>query len=92
MGKFEVTKMGERGQVVIPQEFRKQLNLQAGEKFIVVASGDTLLLKRLIAPSEQEFRRMLEKAHIHASRHGLTGADAKAALRKARNEKSRLGH
>ncbi len=86
MDGFEVTKMGERGQVVIPQEFRKRMGLQRGEKFIVVSKGDALLLKRLIAPSLQEFEFMLGKAHTHASRHGIRESDAAGALKRSREK------
>ena len=44
---FEVAKLGERGQVVIPQEFRETMNLQKGDKFIVIEHGDTLIFKRI---------------------------------------------
>ncbi len=86
MDGFEVTKMGERGQVVIPQEFRKRMGLQRGEKFIVVSEGDVLLFKRLSAPSLQDFELMLGKAHAHSARHGITESDAAEALRKARKK------
>jgi AbrB family looped-hinge helix DNA binding protein len=44
---IEVAKVGERGQIVIPQEFREQLHIQKGEKFIVVKSGNKLILQQM---------------------------------------------
>ncbi len=86
MDGFEVTKMGERGQVVIPQEFRKRMGLHRGEKFIVVSEGDALLFKRLSAPSLQEFEFMLGKAHAHAARHRIRESDTAGAIKKAREK------
>ena len=87
MDKFEVTKLGERGQIVIPQEFRKSMDLRPGEKFIVVEMGDTLMFKRLQAPSMEEFNKMLAKSHQHAKKHGLTEKDMWDAIKRARTKK-----
>jgi len=87
MDGFEVTKMGERGQVVIPQEFRKRMKLSAGEKFVVIAHDDTLILKRLIAPSLKDFEFMLGKAHSHARKHGITESEMQNAIGKVRKKK-----
>lgn len=87
MEQFEVTKLGERGQIVIPQEFRKSMGLQRGEKFVVVSRSGMLILKRLKAPSIEEFEVMLRKGHSHAKKHGLTPKDLAEAIRKARARK-----
>lgn len=42
---IEITKLGERGQVVIPQEIRNQLHLKKGEKFLVVKSNNKIILE-----------------------------------------------
>jgi len=84
METFEVTKLGERGQIVIPQEFRKSLDLQTGEKFIVMMHGDTLTFKRLKAPSLAEFEKMLAKSRAHAKKYKITEKDVNIAIQKAR--------
>ena len=86
-GELEVTRLGERGQVVIPQEFRKSMGLHGGEKFIVLGSGDTLLLKRIKVPTIADFEGMLRKAHAHARKHRLTEKHLEEAIRKARAKK-----
>ena len=53
---FEVTKMGERGQIVVPKGFREDMRLKAGEKFIVIKQGDALLLKKMEPPNLQRLR------------------------------------
>ena len=81
---FEITKIGERGQVVIPQTFREEMDLHTGDKFMVLQRGDTLVLKRLRAPSREDFEKMLTKAHEHAKKHNLTEEDMWDAIKKAR--------
>ena len=81
---FEITKIGERGQVVIPQMFREKLSVHKGDKFMVLQRGDTLVLKRLRAPSKEDFEKMLRKAHEHAKKHKLTEEDLWRAIEKAR--------
>jgi AbrB family looped-hinge helix DNA binding protein len=81
---FEVTKLGERGQVVIPQEFRKSMGLHQGEKFIVMERGDTLILKRLKAPTTEDFEVMLEKGRAHAKKQNIAQKDVAESIKKAR--------
>jgi len=84
---FEVTKLGERGQVVIPQEFRVHMGLKSGDKFIVIERGDTLMFKRLRAPSIEEFDAMIKKGHERAKKLGLTEKDLEEARKRSRTKK-----
>ncbi len=84
MEHFEVTKLGERGQIVIPQEFRKNMNLHTGEKFMVIGKDDTLIFKRITAPTIEYFDAMIAKGHQHAKKHKLTEKDLDEALKRAR--------
>ncbi|MFH1181616.1 MAG: AbrB/MazE/SpoVT family DNA-binding domain-containing protein [Candidatus Woesearchaeota archaeon] len=84
---FEVTKLGERGQVVIPLEFRKSMGLRGGDKFIVLGQGDTLLLRKLRAPTMEEFEEMLKEGQAFAKKHHLAEKDVEDAIKKARAAK-----
>ena len=42
---FEISKITERGQVTIPQEFRKELNLKTGEKILFIKEKEKLILE-----------------------------------------------
>lgn len=84
---FEVTRLGERGQIVIPQIFREHLRLKKGEKFIVVEQGGTILLKRLTPPTKDEFEELLRKTHEHARKHGITRKDVEEAIKAVRAKK-----
>ena len=81
---FEVAKIGERGQVVIPQSFRSEMGIHKGEKFMIIRRGDLLVFKRVHTPSMEEFDKMLKKGHAHAEKHRLKPRDAEEALRNAR--------
>lgn len=61
---FEITKIGERGQVVIPQQFRKEMNIHTGDKFMVVHKENTIILERLKASemSWEEVTKPLREA------------------------------
>lgn len=85
--KFEITTLGERGQIVIPLELRERLNLGKGEKFMIVESGEVIILKRLTAPSEKEFNELLKKAKEHAKKETLTEKDLIDAIEKTRRKK-----
>ena len=83
---FEVTRLGERGQIVIPQVFREHLKLEKGEKFIVVEQGDSIVLRRLKAPTKTEFEELMKKTHEFAKKHRLTEKDMWDAIRKTRSK------
>lgn len=48
----ETTKLSARGQLVIPREIRERLNLTAGNRFFVVASGDAIVLQKVDSIAE----------------------------------------
>ena len=84
---FEVTKLGERGQVVIPQEFRKSMGLHIGDKFVVIERGDMLILKRIKAPTIEDFDVMIKKGHERAKKLRLTEKDLEDARKRSRTKK-----
>ncbi len=44
MAQIDITKMSSKGQVVIPQELRKDIN--DGDKLVVIRNDDQIILKR----------------------------------------------
>ena len=49
------TKLSSKGQIVIPEIIRKQLQLKTGAQFVVVADKDVVILKNITPPSMKEF-------------------------------------
>lgn len=81
---FEFTSLGERGQIVIPQVFRENLNLKKGEKFMVVEQEGTIILKRITPPTKAEFKELLRKTRAHAKKNNLTEKDLQDAINSAK--------
>lgn len=84
---FTTIKMTSSGQVIIPEEIRKQLKLKEGVKFIVLYHGDTVILKVISEPSKEEFKEMLDQAASDARRAGLKKSDVTAAIKRVRRSK-----
>lgn len=56
------TKLSSKGQVVIPEEIRSRLGLEAGAQFVVVGDGDVVVLQTIETPSMSRFRGVVSKA------------------------------
>lgn len=93
MVEVELTKMSSRGQIVIPQDIREEMNLKEGEAFAVTGSGDTLLLKRVKTPSREEILANMEKLVKEggkvAKKLGIKEKDVPKLIHKARGIKER---
>jgi AbrB family looped-hinge helix DNA binding protein len=84
MEKFATTKMTSKGQVVIPEDIRKQLRLKAGARFVVIGRKDVVILKEIAAPSMKEFDSLILEARRSAKRAGLKKSDIGKVVRKSR--------
>lgn len=87
MANISTTKMSSKGQVVIPENIRRQLNLKAGTQFIVVGDKDVVILKNISPPSLDEFDDLIAKARKKAKEAGIKKSDIKDAILKARGKK-----
>ena len=61
METLEITSLSTKGQVVIPRNIRNQLNLDTGDKLIVVCDGSNILLKPILSPNLSEFKALVEE-------------------------------
>mgnify|MGYP001768093565 CR=1 FL=1 len=86
MDNLATTRMSSKGQVVIPEAIRKQLNLKEGSQFIVVGEGDVVILKAISAPDLESFDALIQKARQQAEASGLKRADIADAVTKARGK------
>jgi len=76
--------MSSKGQIVIPEDIRKQLHLKEGDQFVVFGQGDAVILKTITPPSLEEFKNLLKEVRTSAKKAGLTKSDVKAAIKKIR--------
>ncbi|MBS3906748.1 MAG: AbrB/MazE/SpoVT family DNA-binding domain-containing protein [Syntrophaceae bacterium] len=87
MSTLTTTRMSSKGQVVIPEEIRDRLGLQAGAQFVVVGDRDVVILKAISTPSMKEFDNLIAQARQQARKSGLKRSDVEAAVAKVRTRK-----
>ena len=87
MDTLATTRMSSKGQVVIPESIRKQLNLKEGAQFLVVGDADVVILKVVLPPNMTEFDALIKQARKQAKAAGLKPTDIISAVAKARDRK-----
>jgi len=75
------TKIGEKGQLTVPKQFREELGLGTGAPFAVLRLGDGLIL----LPEQQRFQHLCERVSSALSSSGLSPDDVLRTLPEARN-------
>ena len=85
MEKVEVTRLSSKGQVVLPQGIRHKLNLEDGDRFVVIANGDTVVLKKLEMPSLAGAQALLYKSRAYAKKAKLSSKSLKGTIQKVRS-------
>lgn len=87
MENLATTRMSSKGQIVIPETIRRQLNLQAGAQFIVVGGDDVVILKAITMPDMDAFDDLIQQARQQAKATGLKRSDVTKAIARARSKK-----
>ena len=77
---LSVTRIGEKGQLTVPQQFRRDLGLRAGAPFAVLRLGDGLILW----PQQQRFEQLCQQVSARLTAAGLTRQQMLATLSTAR--------
>lgn len=75
------TKIGEKGQLTVPKQFREDLGLGNGAPFAVLRLGDGLIL----LPEQRRFEQLCEQVSANLTGAGLAFDDLLATLPEARN-------
>src|SRR5258708_32907032 len=75
------TKIGEKGQLTVPRQFRQALGLGTGAPFAVLRLGDGLIL----VPEQQRFERLCQEISSILTSAGVTREDVLATLPEARD-------
>ena len=71
----QITTTSPKGQVVIPQEIRKQMKLEVGTKFAVYGRGDTIIFKRVELPTARDFEKLAKFGRVFAKGKGIKEKD-----------------
>lgn len=83
---ISTTRLSSKGQVVIPEDVRKDLGLEPGAQFVVMGEGDVVILKRIEAPDRREFLALAAKVRRQARRAGIKRSDVKEAVKSVRRD------
>jgi AbrB family looped-hinge helix DNA binding protein len=75
------TKIGEKGQLTVPKQFRQDLGLGTGAPFAVLRLGDGLIL----VPEQRRFEHLCQAVSSKLTATGLAPEDLIATLPEARN-------
>ncbi len=86
MANVATTKLSSKGQIVIPENIRKELKLETGTQFVVLGDKDVVILKKISPPSIDEFDALLKEARKTAKQIGLKKSDIEMAIRKVRSQ------
>jgi len=81
------TRMSSKGQVVIPEALRNELGLAAGVQFLVLGHGDTVMLKVIQVPSEDEFEAALKRLRQKTKAAGRKRSDVAKVVAEVRGRK-----
>lgn len=84
----EIIKMSSKGQVVIPQDIRQDLNADEGSLFAVISSKDTVILKKIETPSKDklilELESIAKRGRLRLQKKGIKEADLPLIVEKSR--------
>lgn len=74
------TRLGEKGQLTVPKEYRDAMHLESGAVVAVLRLGNGLLL----IPEQDRFRRLCDRIAEVFAGHGLTDSELIESLPAAR--------
>lgn len=87
MSEVDMVTVSSRGQVSIPAAVRRELDIEAGAKLLVVSKGDNILLKKVDkSVVERSLKDVLEPMWDQAADAGLSDDDAEALIDDHRDE------
>ncbi len=79
-----ITRLSSKGQIVLPKNLRDALNLKSGEIFAMYGEDDTIVLRRIDLPSEEEFEKLLKWGEKYAKKYKISKKDVIKAIEDSR--------
>lgn len=89
MSNVSTTKMTSKGQVVIPEEIRDFMHLESGVKFIVMATSDSIIFKRITPIAQKDISQLLKASHSMAKKYKLKEKDISSVISEVRANKNK---
>ena len=75
-----------KGQIAIPISIRKELSIENGDKLVAYTFGDTIMLKVLKVPTNEEFLKMMDNAQEWAKSVGYKEEDVDEIIKEVRQK------
>ena len=87
----DIVTMSSKGQIVIPQDVREELQAHTGTIFAVIGSKDTIVLKKITTPNREELIKDLgniaKEGRKRAEKLGIKETDVPELVNKIRKRK-----
>lgn len=83
---IEMGKISSRGQIAIPSDIRREMDLKEGEKVLFLFEEDTLLIKKVSMNTFEEITRPLREA---AKKAGIKESDVPEIVHRFRAKKKK---
>ena len=83
----KITKISSKGQVVIPQEIRKKLDLEEGNLMIVSDQNNTVLLKKIDIPKIKTWEEAVKPFREAAKKINFSQDDLERVIAEIRSNK-----
>ena len=83
----DVLSVSSKGQIVLPVEMRKKLDIGTGAKLAAYAMGDIIMLKPIAVPTEEDFKKSLDVAASWAKDAGYIESDVDDIVKSYRKSK-----
>jgi AbrB family looped-hinge helix DNA binding protein len=85
---LELTRLSQKGQVVIPTQVRRKMGLKVGTKFLVVGLEDIIVLRKLQLSEEKlKLKKLLAEARSSVKTHGLSEKEIEKLVRAVRKSR-----
>lgn len=84
---IDVLTLSTKGQLVLPNNIRKNMSLAPGDKLVAYWSNGSIVLKKLEFPNEANFEKEINKTVAFAKEAGIKESDIDATIKTYRAEK-----
>lgn len=86
MTTFDITSLSSKGQIVIPNNLRKELGMIPGAKLMIFTDGSNLLIKPVQSPKIEAFQELIKESRALAKKNKFTPSDLKKIIKQIQNE------
>lgn len=82
---LDFTRLSEKGQIVIPSQMRKKMNLKEGTRFVILTLDDTIVLRKLeLSQEKTRLKQLLAKSREKAERLGFSQNEIEQLIKSSR--------